>query len=150
MPLSLQEMSDRFEIQDLLVAYCYAVDNRDYDALDAVFTPDAVIDYSEMVGLKGSLTEIKTFLQNSLAAIKACQHAISTTQYSIDGDTAKTRTAVYNPMVLDENGTEHVMVFGLWYLHDYIRTAEGWRISRLYEQRCYSENVPEWVKASTQ
>src|SRR3546814_4065573 len=33
MTLTLQEMSDRFEIQDLLVAYCYAVDNQDFDAL---------------------------------------------------------------------------------------------------------------------
>ena len=150
MPLSLQEMSDRFEIQDLLVAYCYAVDDRDFDALDAVFTPDAVIDYSEMVGVKGNPAEIKAFLRESLAGIKAIQHAVSTTQYMIDGDTAKTRTAVYNPMVLDDNGAEHVMVFGLWYHHDYVRTADGWRISRLYEQRCYSENVPEWVKALTQ
>lgn len=149
MALSLQEMSDRFEIQDLIVGYCYAVDNRDYDALDACFTADAEIDYSEMVGVKGSLPEIKAFLRESLAAVNAFQHAVSTTQYTITGDTAKTRTAVYNPMVITEGDGDRVMVFGLWYLHDYIRTADGWRISRLYEQRCYSENVPDWVKALT-
>ena len=43
MTLSLQEMSDRFEIQDLMVGYCYAVDDRDFDALDQYFTDDAVI-----------------------------------------------------------------------------------------------------------
>ncbi len=151
MTLSLQEMSDRFEIQDLIVAYCYAVDTRDYDALDALFTGDALIDYSEMVGEqgKGDLTKIKQFLSVSLAGIKAFQHAVSTTRYEIAGDRAKTTTAVYNPMVLDENGTDRVMVFGLWYHHHYIRTAEGWRISRLYEQPCYAENVPDWVKALT-
>jgi len=37
MTLSLQEMSDRFEIQDLLVGYCYAVDNQDFDAFAKVF-----------------------------------------------------------------------------------------------------------------
>ena len=63
MALSLQEMSDRFEIQDLLVGYCYAVDDMDFDALDQYFTDDAVIDYSEMVGVKGSLPEIKIFLR---------------------------------------------------------------------------------------
>lgn len=34
MTLTLQEMSDRFEIQDLIVGYCYAVDTRDWDTLD--------------------------------------------------------------------------------------------------------------------
>lgn len=149
MPLTVQEMSDRFEIQDLIVGYCYAVDDRDWDALDAMFTADAVIDYSEMVGVKGGLPEIKAFLADSLSSVKAFQHAVSTTQYRIDGDTARTRTAVYNPMVIEEDGAERVMVFGLWYHHEYVRTADGWRIARLYEQRCYSENVPDWVKALT-
>src|SRR3546814_16557432 len=55
MTLTLQEMSDRFEIQDLLVAYCYAVDNQDFDDMDHVFAPGAIIDYSEMVGVKGQI-----------------------------------------------------------------------------------------------
>ena len=58
MTLSLQEMSDRFEIQDLLVGYCYAVDDRDFDALDRFFTEDAVIDYREMVPVMGPLPQI--------------------------------------------------------------------------------------------
>jgi hypothetical protein len=149
MTLTVQEMSDRFEIQDLIVNYCYAVDNKEFDKLDDVFTPDAIIDYSEMVGVKGRLPEIKAFLSESLNAVRAFQHAVSTTQYTIEGDTARTRTAVYNPMVLDEEAGERVMVFGLWYLHDYVRTDAGWRISGLYEKPCYSENVPDWVKALT-
>ncbi len=150
MALSLQEMSDRFEIQDLITAYCYAVDTGDFDALDACFTPDAVIDYSEMVGVKGSLEEIKAFLTQSLGAVQAYLHAVSTTQYVIAGDTARTRTAVYNPMQIDDNGAPRVMVFNLWYHHEYRRTDAGWRISLLREQACISENVPDWVKALTQ
>jgi hypothetical protein len=147
MPLSVQEMSDRFEIQDLIVSYCYAVDSRDWDALDAVFTDDAVIDYSEMVGVKGGLPEIKRFLSESLAPIQAFQHAVSTTRYEIDGDRAKTRTACYNPMTVNDGTTIDTLVFGLWYLHDFVRTAQGWRIARLYEHKCYSLNVPDWLAA---
>ncbi|HEY9578983.1 MAG TPA: nuclear transport factor 2 family protein [Rhizorhapis sp.] len=149
MTLTLQEMSDRFEIQDLLVAYCYAVDNQDFDALDHVFAPGAIIDYSEMVGVKGQLPEIKAFLKESLGSVKAFLHSVSTTQYTIDGDTARTRTAVYNPMEIDSNGTPSVMVFNLWYHHEFVRTEQGWRISSLREQACISENVPDWVKALT-
>ncbi|MGR7003390.1 nuclear transport factor 2 family protein [Yinghuangia aomiensis] len=39
--LSLQEISDRLEIQDLMVRYSHAVDTQQWDVLDTVFTPDA-------------------------------------------------------------------------------------------------------------
>src|SRR3546814_4235764 len=51
-------------------------------------------------------------------------HSVSTTQYTIDGDTARTRTAVYNPMEIDSNGTPSVMVFNLWYHHEFVRTEQ--------------------------
>ena len=47
MTFSLQDLSDRQEIQELLAAYSYAIDFRDWDALDDVFTEDATIDYTE-------------------------------------------------------------------------------------------------------
>ncbi|MES2156283.1 MAG: nuclear transport factor 2 family protein [Pseudomonadota bacterium] len=147
MTLTVQEMSDRFEIQDLIVGYCYAVDSRDWDAMDQFFTADAVIDYSEMVGVVGSLTEIKAFLSASLTPILAFQHAVSTTRYDIDGDRAQTKTVCTNPMTVSDGTVADTLVFGLWYIHDYVRTADGWRISRLYEQKCYRMNVPEWLAA---
>jgi hypothetical protein len=42
--LSLEEISDRFEIQQLLIDYSTAIDNRQFDDLDRVFTRDAYID----------------------------------------------------------------------------------------------------------
>ena len=42
---SLQEISDRLEIQQLLVDYSTAIDQRRFDDLDRVFTEDAYIDY---------------------------------------------------------------------------------------------------------
>ncbi|MGO4169290.1 MULTISPECIES: nuclear transport factor 2 family protein [unclassified Novosphingobium] len=145
MTLSMQEMSDRFELQDLIVGYCYAVDNRDWDALDEFFTQDALIDYSEMVGVRGGLTEIKQFLVEGLSPILAYQHAVSTTKYAIDGDTARTKTVCYNPMTVSQGQSSDTLVFGLWYIHDFIRTEQGWKISRLYEQKCYRINVPDWL-----
>ena len=40
MTMSLEEISDRMEIQDLMVRYSYAIDSRNWDALDDVFTPE--------------------------------------------------------------------------------------------------------------
>ena len=41
--MSQQEISDRLQIQDLLVRYCYAVDDRNWDTYRNIFTRDAVI-----------------------------------------------------------------------------------------------------------
>jgi 3-phenylpropionate/cinnamic acid dioxygenase small subunit len=42
--LSLEEISDRLEIQQFLVAYSTAIDQRRFDDLDGVFTSDAYFD----------------------------------------------------------------------------------------------------------
>ena len=42
--LSLEEISDRLEIQQLLIDYSTAIDERRFDDLDRVFTRHAYID----------------------------------------------------------------------------------------------------------
>ena len=148
MAMNVAELSDRMEIQDLMVDYCTAIDARDWDALDAVFTPDAVIDYTEMVGVKGSLAEIKAFLASSMSVVAACQHIISTSKITLDGDRAHGRTICTNPMVLHPSG--HVMLLGLWYRDTFVRTPQGWRISSRYEERSWRYNVPAGLLAEGQ
>jgi len=138
--MTCEEISDRMEIQELMVAYCYAIDNRDWDALDDVFTADAVIDYSEMVGVKGSLSEIKAFLASSMEAVAATQHIITTSQIRLQGDIAFGRTICTNPMALKPD--HHVMFVGLWYRDEFVRTPAGWRIRSRYEENCWRSNVP--------
>ena len=55
--LSQQELSDRAEIQDLIVAEASAMDRRDWVRWQECFTPDAAIDYSENDGAVGSPAE---------------------------------------------------------------------------------------------
>lgn len=143
--LSLQEISDRLEIQDLLTRYSYAIDDRDFDVLDTVFTPDAEIDYTESGGAKGRFPEIKRWLADALGGpIPRYQHMIATTRLTLDGDRATSRTILFNPLVYARpNGTEQVFFIGLWYRDELVRTPEGWRISSRYEEMAYSHNVPD-------
>lgn len=143
--LDLQQISDRLEIQDLLVDYCYAIDFRDWDALDRIFTPDAVIDYTELGGSKGDLAATKAFLAQAMPMFESFQHMISTSKVTIDGDTAEGRTILHNPMVLPARTPEdkpHVFFCGLWYRDTFVRTPEGWRISGRYEEKSYVFNAP--------
>jgi 3-phenylpropionate/cinnamic acid dioxygenase small subunit len=147
--LSLQEMSDRLEIQDLLSRYCHAIDFRDWDALDDVFTPDAMIDYTEMGGARGPYADIKRWLPEALGPFPAYQHMVATTKLELDGDSARSRTILFNPMThRAEDGTEQVFFVGLWYRDRLVRTADGWRIADRYEERSYSHNVPPTMRAA--
>lgn len=143
MTFSLQELSDRQEIQDLLAAYSYAIDFRDWSALDDVFTDDAIIDYTEAVNVRGTLAEIKVFLARSLAGFRSTQHAVSTSKIVFDGDTASGRTICFNPVVIDKgNGATHVLFVGCWYRDTFVRTPRGWRIRTRYEEQSYLHNLP--------
>jgi hypothetical protein len=137
--LSLQEISDRLEIADLLARYSDAIDRRSWDDLDVLFAADAVIDYTEMGGIRGSLAEQKAFLAANLPAFAGFQHLTATSVFDIDGDTARVRTICFNPMVITDE--RQVLFCGLWYRDVLVRTADGWRISERHEDRGWSLDV---------
>lgn len=142
--MSLEELSDRLEIQDLQVAYSHAIDFRRFDELDDVFTEDAFIDYTVFGGPKGTYSEIKKYLSETMPMFSSYYHMVSTSKVVLDGDTATGVTVCHNPMVLPlPEGGEHVFVCGLWYHDRYVRTAEGWRIAERVEEKTYVQNMPE-------
>jgi len=117
-------LSDRQEIQDLMVAYCYAIDRKNWDDLDQVFTPDAIIDYTEMVGFRGNLAETKAFLVQGLAQLAAYQHSISPARFALKATTAHGRTLCSNPMVIEVNGTKQTMFVVCGIATAFVRTAK--------------------------
>jgi hypothetical protein len=136
--LSLEEISDRFEIQQLLIDYSTAIDKRRFDDLDQVFTPDAYIDYRAMGGIDGSFPEVKAWLAQVLPNFPVYAHMLGNFDVRIDGDTASSRTICFNPMVL--GGEQNQILFcGLWYDDEFIRTPEGWRMSRRVETKCFDK-----------
>ncbi|HEY8120249.1 MAG TPA: nuclear transport factor 2 family protein [Myxococcota bacterium] len=143
MPRSLQELSDRLDIQDLQAAYSHAIDTRDFDALDRVFTPDAFIDYSAFGGSAGGLKETKAFLAKALAMFGGFQHMVATSQVKLSGNRATAKTICWNPMVVKRpGGEEHVFFCGLWYHDEYLRTLDGWRMTKRVEEKSFTHNMP--------
>jgi hypothetical protein len=146
--LSLQEISDRIEIDMLLDRYAAAIDRVDMDLLDTVFTPDAAIDYTafaEWGAIAGAYPEIRRWLGGGLGRSAGHQHIIANKEIAIDGDRATGRVLCLNPMVQpvkDADGRPRVGFHGLWYVDDYVRLDGQWRISRRTEDRCFSHNFP--------
>ena len=145
--LSLQEISDRLEIQQLMVDYATALDEYEIDRMDSIFTPDAYIDYRAMGGVDGRYPEIREWLKKSLKNFSNYYHMISNISIRIDGDTASSKIVCFNPMgVPMEDGTKQVMFLGLWYRDRHVRTPQGWRICERVEEATYQHNVPAHIR----
>ncbi|MGE5696857.1 MAG: nuclear transport factor 2 family protein [Candidatus Sericytochromatia bacterium] len=138
--LSLQEISDRLEIQQLLIDYSTAIDQRRFDDLDRVFTADAHIDYSAFGGIVGTYPEVKAWLAEVLPNFPVYAHMLGNVDIRIDGDTASSRTICFNPMVF-AGEKKQVMFCGLWYVDEFVRTPEGWRMTRRVEEKCFDTIV---------
>ena len=147
--LSLAEISDRLEIQQLMATYSNAIDRHDFERLDAVFTADAYIDYRAMGGIDGRYPQVKAWLGPALQHFPRYYHLIANTEVVLAGDTATARTVCFNPMEVPlPQGGSQVMFLGLWYLDRLVRTPAGWRISERVEEACYRHNVPAHIRAA--
>ena len=138
--MDLQEISDRIEIEGVLVRYTRAIDTGDWDALDTVFTPDAEIDYTESGGVADTYATVKPWLAEVLPAFfPKRMHSLGQVDIRLDGgpggDEATVTAYFHNPMPMDdgEGGTK-VVEFGGLYHHAMVRTPDGWRSRKLHEE----------------
>lgn len=137
--LSLAEISDRLEIQQLLVDYATAIDRRRFDDLDRIFTPDAYIDYRAMGGIDGPYPQVKAWLSEVLPHFPAYYHLLGNFDIRLDGDGASGRTMCFNPMQLGADG--RILFCALWYDDEFVRTDSGWRMTRRVESKCLDRLV---------
>lgn len=149
--LSIREISDRIAINDLLVRYTVAIDTKDWNLLDTCFLPAAHVDYTQSGGTKGPYPEVRRWLEKALSVFPMTQHFISNSAVTIDGDEARARTYVINPMGFPkEDGSLHIFTVGAYYHDKLVYTDEGWRIVERTEEQAYLEgSLPERLQIPT-
>jgi 3-phenylpropionate/cinnamic acid dioxygenase small subunit len=136
--ISHQELSDRFEIQDLIARYSQLLDRRAWDEMDALFTVDCVLDYTSTGAIKGSWPEHKAYDMEVLTPFKGTQHVMGLPVIHVDGDTASARTICFNPMIINDKKLFYV---GLWYDDELVRTETGWRFAKRTEELSYFDGL---------
>lgn len=134
-----QEAADRMEIWAQLHNYAWGIDAEDWDVYRSVFTDDAFIDYTQSSPISGSVAEVSSVLAQSYARISWTQHYITNVRCEFDGDRCKVWAMFQNPMQLRPE-SEFAVLCG-WYEHDFVRTAEGWKSSRLVEHPKWGVNM---------
>jgi ketosteroid isomerase-like protein len=129
--VTLQELTDRQAIVDLIHAYCLHFDQNEPEAVAALFTEDATIDYGpEATRITGRDTIAGTIAVGLNELFAATSHHVSNISIVFDGpDRAAGVTYLYAwHRYRDGSPDGH-----LWgrYHHRFERTADGWRIADL-------------------
>ena len=124
----MNDADDRRQLQDVMLSYAAAVDDRDMARYRACFADDVeIVGFGEAV-VNGADTWTAS-VESQLEAFSATQHLMSPQLATVSGDAASARTDVQALHVLkDGDGA----MFTLWatYFTNFIRTADGWKIAR--------------------
>ena len=145
--MDIKEISDRLELEKLVTDYATAVDTRNFNEFNNLFTADAIIDYTAVGGISGNLKEIIVYLETALDFFPNYQHFISNISITITGNNATGKVMCFNPMQTKEN---QVFFLGIWYHDTYINIDDRWFISSRIEESSWSHNVPTSVNTEPQ
>ncbi|MFF0433424.1 nuclear transport factor 2 family protein [Streptomyces sp. NPDC004327] len=129
--VDLATVMDRLAVDDLVTGYAMAVDDSDWTAYRALFTPDGRADYRGSGGIEGPAAEVADWLAETMRLFPVRQHLIVNRRVRIEdlggypGDTAAVRADYVNPMRF-ESGADFVC--GGRYAFALRRTDAGWRL----------------------
>ncbi len=134
------------DISDVVFAYGYALDNRDWDRLRSCFTPDVVGRYGgePIEGYEG----IEAMCRATLEPMAVSQHLIGNVVVTIDADDLDRAASVcYLHAQHVRPGTEggEQFIFAGRYLDRLVRTAEGWRIAGRTLEAMWTSGNPAMI-----
>jgi 3-phenylpropionate/cinnamic acid dioxygenase small subunit len=134
--LSQKDISDRIQIEDLLTRYALAIDSKDWALLDTCFVSGAHIDYTSTGGKTGPYPEMREWLKKVLSPFAVTVHHIGNITVELDGDRARARAYLWNPMGFQKaDGELHWFTVSAHYVDELIRTDDGWRIRERVQER---------------
>jgi ketosteroid isomerase-like protein len=129
--LTPQEISDQIEIAQVLNRYFRAIDTKDWDLLDSVFTADATVHYTTPAEIETTFEKMKPIFAMFTDTFMFTQHSPSQIVIQVDGDTAEASNNLHAIHVQETHeGEQNTWVVYGDYFDDLVRTRDGWRIAR--------------------
>lgn len=120
-------IEDRIALQDVMLRYAAAVDERNLADYAALFADDVQVVGFGPETIQGRDAWVD-FVQTALERFGATQHLMSPQLATVDGATARCRTDVQATHVL--KGSEELFTLWATYRTDMVRGADGWLIKR--------------------
>lgn len=126
----LAYLLDRAEITDLITAYGYSVDTRDWAQHTSIFTADYEIN-TDGKFRKQTAAQRGKALAEFFTKFEATQHLVYPETFAIEGDTAYITATLHARHYHSDGAPEkNTLLFGQYEFWCQ-RTAEGWRIARM-------------------
>src|SRR4029079_13043312 len=91
----------------------------------------AHLDYTTAGGIAGDYPTVKAWLAEGLPPFPQYQHVVGNRNVTLDGDTASSIAAFFNPMVMKNGET---FFCGGEYRDQLVRTADGWRVKDPFQR----------------
>jgi SnoaL-like protein len=136
--------ADRADLIELFGRYADIADLKEFTDLPAlVFTDPVTLDFSSVAGIPVMtvpLADYVEILRGSFAAFAATHHAITGHVVDLDGDRAGVHAHVRAEHWLPGDGPDRWLVVG-FYDNEAVRTADGWRFSRVQLTASHQENA---------
>lgn len=122
------DLSDRVELHELPGRYGDAIDDRNWEGLERIFTPDATFDLTDLgVGMLTGLSHIQRFMDTE------AQHPRTHMMTNIYVDELPEGVRMYFRIVALLGGGK---VGTASYYDDVVKTPQGWRVrSRVVTRR---------------
>ncbi|MER7520525.1 nuclear transport factor 2 family protein [Streptomyces sp. NPDC126499] len=130
--VDLANVMDRLAVDDVITGYAMAVDDSDWTAYRALFTPDGRADYRGAGGVEGPASEVADWLAGTMRLFPVRQHLIVNRRVRVQdlggspGDEATARADYVNPMRF-ASGEDFVC--GGRYAFTLRRADGGWLLS---------------------
>ncbi len=152
---NIQELADKIEIAEVIQRYGKALDEKNFDLLDKVFTKDTPLTY--LLGediYKFNMEDGVEFFKSFLVKCYWTCHLISSPVFEINDDRAKTSSRVTATHIQKyEDGSQNIWIVSGAYQDELVRGPDGWRISKRLADAPYvegeflSEGVKEFQSA---
>ena len=139
--------NDRSAIVERLHTYGWALDDRDWAALQSCFTEDAEVDYGP-IGVHRGGAAVAVVCQRILVPLDSSQHVITNHQITFAGDVADARCHVVaqHTRAAASGGANYTI--GGTYRVTLVRANGGWCICRLALDMRWHEGNPAVVEVS--
>ncbi|WP_425409898.1 nuclear transport factor 2 family protein [Hyphococcus sp.] len=123
----LRQLSDEREITAILYKYAFALDQKDWKALEDCFLENATAEY-DMVGALSNYNEIEALCRRALTPMTQTQHLIGNVSISVVDDHASSVCYLQAQHVRSGYPGGDKNIIAGQYLDKFIRTKHGWKI----------------------
>lgn len=122
---------DRYAIMELISRFAQAVDAHDWEEVARVFTPDAVIDYSNGAHADGPEAMVK-LVRGILDHAGPSQHLVGNFVVDLDRDPAKASCSIRAFIAAAPNGPVPDGAYEIFaiYHDELVKSDVGWQVAR--------------------